>query len=228
MKMKLFALVCGLTASASLFADTVQVTLAGVNGQSDGSYYISPYYGVVAGNNQDIYCDDFNNDINIGQTFTANVTNLATGAFNPGTTRYGTTTDILATDNSGDTQSYDGQQLYEMSAYLTTQFDTADNSDPNNIQIQYTIWDLFSPTAPQANDNNAYLFAAEASLGSLDYSQFNILTDVNAMGGTGGVQEFLTGPVTGTPEPSSMLMLGCGLMLVSTIAYRRRKANQNL
>ncbi len=228
MKATLSMLVCGFAATASLFAGTATVTFDGVNGQID-SYgnLISPYYGTVNGNSTTLYCDDFANYVTDGETWTANVTNLADSADVLTQTRYGGLVQTLATDGSGDTANYDGQQLYEMAAYLTTQFDGNQTDDGN---IQDTIWDLFNPNAGNGGNagplpsTEAYLYAAEQNYGSINAANFEIITQVNNPGLTGGIQEF----IVATPEPSSMLMLGCGLMFVSGIVYRRRKANQKI
>jgi hypothetical protein len=161
-----------------------------------------------------------------GETWTANVTNLADSAEVLTQTRYGGLDQTLQTQGGG-TQSYDGQQLYEMAAYLSTQFDSNATDDGN---IQDTIWDLFNPNAGNSSEpgpipsTEAYLYAAEQNYGSINAANFEILTQVNNPGLTGGIQEF----IVATPEPSSMLMLGCGLMFVSAIVYRRRKANPNI
>lgn len=227
MKTTLFMLVCGLTATATLFAGTATVTFTGPNGETD-SYgnLISPYYGTINGANSTLYCDDFANFVSDGETWTANVTNLADSADVLTQTRYGGLVQTLATDGTGDTANYDGQQLYEMAAYLTTQFD---GNATDNGNIQDTIWDLFNPNAGNAGDpgpipsTEAYLYAAEQNYGSINAANFEILTQVNNPGFTGGIQEFIV-----SPEPSSTLLFGCGLMLVSGIVYRRRKANQKI
>jgi len=48
----------------------------GVNGVNDGQYYVSPYNGTTNGQNVVLFCDDVKNEINFGQTWTANVTDL--------------------------------------------------------------------------------------------------------------------------------------------------------
>ncbi len=234
MKLTLSALVCGMAATATLFAGTATVTLNGVNGEQDPSgEYISPYFATIdygsGPSNATIYCDDIANFVTVGQTWTVNVVNLADTADIATETRYGGLDQTLATSPTT-TQTYDGQQLYEMAAYLTTQFSSDPSQAAENADIQDTIWDLFNPnysnqgsTFPQPT-TEAYLYAAEANYGSLDAANFNILIQPNPTL-QGGIQEFIT---VATPEPSSMLMLGCGLMFVSTIAYRRRKASRNV
>ena len=222
MKIKLVLLLCGLATTATLFAGTATVTFTGANGQIDGyGNLISPYYGTINGANTTLYCDDFANYVSDGETWTANVVNMADSADVAALTRYGGLEQTLATGPGG-TQTYDGQQLYEMAAYLTTQFDGNQTDDGN---IQDTIWDLFNPNAYNSGDagpipsTEAYLYAAEQNYGSINAANFSIVTQVDNPGYTGGIQEFIV-----SPEPSSVLLFGCGLMFVSAILYRRRKA----
>ena len=58
----------------------------GVNGANDGQYYVSPYYGTLNGQTVTLFCDDILNEVNFGQTWQANVTNLGTNNFSQ--TRY--------------------------------------------------------------------------------------------------------------------------------------------
>src|ERR1700730_15377397 len=88
------ALVLALTPMAH--ADgTTTMQFTGVNGANDGYYYVSPYtgtmnYGTSNAQTVGLFCDDINNDVSIGQVWTANVTNLASG--NLSNTRYGSST----------------------------------------------------------------------------------------------------------------------------------------
>ena len=212
-------------AISHLNADPVTATFTGANGQTDSSgYLISPYSATLNGVDTTIYCLDFANEVSTGETWTANVTNLASG--NLSNTRYGDITQTLATSTG--TASYDGQQLYDMAAYLTTQLTPGSAA---NGDIQDTIWDLFNPNSgnganvPPTPSTNSYLFGAEASLGNFNVSDFNVLTNVApvSLTGSGQVQEFLFA----TPEPSSVMLLGFGLIAISIFGGRaiRRKEN---
>lgn len=221
MKSTLLASLIGLSVAAiQLAAGPVSVTFNKANGQTDSSgNLISPYNATVAGLSTTLYCDDFANEVSSGQTWTANVTNLASG--NLSATRYGSITETLATQTG--TGSFDSLQLYEMTAWLTTQYGA---NAGNNGNIQDTIWDLFNPNAGDLNvhppqpSSNAWLFAAEQNYGSIDAANFNILTNTSPvkLSGSGQVQEFLF-----TPEPSSALLLGIGLMALSVVGRRLRK-----
>jgi hypothetical protein len=200
-----------------LAASPVSVTVTGATGETDSAgYLISPYYATINGVDSMIYCDDFANQISMGQTWSANETNLASG--NLSETRYGDITQTLTTQAG--TASYDGQQLYEMAAWLTTQYGS--NATTNGA-IQDTIWDLFNPNAgdptvhPPQPSSNTWLFAAETNYTSIDAADFTVITNTApvTLSGPGQVQEFLI-----TPEPSTTLLLGFGLMAVA-IAGRR-------
>jgi hypothetical protein len=165
------------------------------------------------------YCDDFANTDTPGETWQANETNLASG--NLSNTRYGNISQTLTTQNGSAT--YDGQQLYEMAAWLTTQYGS---NAVNNGNIQDTIWDLFNPNAgdpsvhPPMPGTNTWLFASEANYGSIDTANFSIVTNISpvTLSGAGQVQELLV-----TPEPGTMLLLGLGLMAVAIGGRRTMK-----
>jgi hypothetical protein len=208
--------------AAQLAAGTVNVEFIGANGQKDSSgYLISPYTATINGVSTTVYCDDFANTVSDGQTYTANETNLGSG--NLSLTRYGTISQSLQTQSG--TQTFDAQQLYEMAAWLTTQFTTNGSS---NGDIQDTLWDLFNPNPNNPNikppkpSTNSWLFAAEENYTSINPSAFTILTNTGVeFTGTGQVQEFIfSSPVAQSPEPASMALLGIGLILLSIFGRR--------
>jgi hypothetical protein len=93
----------------------VNMVFTGVNGANDGQYYVSPYSGTMNGTAVVPFCDDILNNVSMWQTWTANVTNLATaiGSNNLSNTRYG------GVWNS----KYSNPALaYEEVSWLTTQF----------------------------------------------------------------------------------------------------------
>src|SRR5260370_10791478 len=111
-------------------ADSTPVTMVftGVNGSNDGQYYVSPYTGTMNGQAVTLFCVDMINEVNFGQTWQANVTNLASG--NLSNTRYGDSAISPVAANAG--------ILYAEAAWLTTQF--ASNSS-DYVSLQYALWD---------------------------------------------------------------------------------------
>jgi hypothetical protein len=207
-------------ATAQLWAGPVSVTLNSANGQTDSSgYLISPYNVTVGGTATAAFCDDFANSDSPGETWQANETNLASG--NLSNTRYGNISQTLTTASG--TATYDGQQLYEMAAWLTTQYGS---NAVNNGNIQDTIWDLFNPNAgdpsshPPVPGTNSWLLASEANYSTIDAADFNILTNTPpvTLSGPGQEQELII-----TPEPSTMLFLGFGLMALALGGRRARR-----
>jgi hypothetical protein len=215
------ALVTGALAM-QLSAGSVSVTFTGANGEKDTSgYLISPYTATVNGVSTTIYCDDFANSVSSGQSYSANETNLGSG--NLSLTRYGSVTENLQTQSGS--QSFNSQQVYEMAAWLTTQF--ASNA-PANGNIQDTLWDLFDQTtganaAPKPS-STSWLFSAEQNYASVNASNFTILTNVNeTASGKGQVQEFIMGTpeIAQAPEPASMGLLGLGMIMLSIFGRRK-------
>ena len=198
---------------SQLGASTVTAVFVGANGQTDSAgYLISPYTATVNGINTTIYCDDFANTVSNGQTWTANLTNLASG--NLSNTRYGTISQTLST-SATTSATFNATQLYDMAAWLTTQFSTGSAS---NGDIQDTIWDLFNPDSvnsgvnPPQPSSDTWLYAAEKNYNTINAASFEIMTNTNAQfAGKGQTQEF----ITDTPEPSSVLLLGFGLLALA-------------
>jgi hypothetical protein len=63
-------------------AAPVTMVFQNVNGTNDGQYYVSPYTGTMNGQMVTLFCDDVLNEVNFGQTWQANVTNLGTAIQN--------------------------------------------------------------------------------------------------------------------------------------------------
>lgn len=215
-------------AMSQLSAGTINAVFVGANGQTDNSgYLISPYTATLNGVSTTIYCDDFANRVSPGQQWTANLTNLASG--NLSNTRYGSVSNTLSTSDST-TASYNSTQLYEMAAWLTTQFAASGTAGySSNGDIQDTLWDLFNPNAqnsgvnPPTPSSDQWLYAAEKNYTKINLASFNILTNTNeAYSGAGQTQEF----IVATPEPSSVLLLGFGLIAIGVAGKRalRRSA----
>jgi hypothetical protein len=187
----------------------VTMVFTGVNGANNGLYYVSPYYGTLNGQVVTLFCVDIINDVNFGQTWQANVTNLASG--NLSNTRYG--------DSAISPVAANAPVLYAEAAWLTTQF----ASNPTDyVSLQYALWDLMNPGSEPTSYGNVqhWLNLAGANYGSIDRSQFDVVTNVGPLSLTGQVQEF----VIRTPEPSPLALLLCGMLALALLASLQRTA----
>ncbi len=223
MKHLLTTILLGAAAIGPLAAGTVNVTFTGANGQTDAyGNYISPYYGTVNGVATTIYCDDYADHVNSSNNWTATITSLSS-SLNNTSTRFGSESEVLPNSSNGNT-TFNGLQLYEMAAYLTTQL-TPNNSANGNIQD--TIWGIFNPgNTPLPYLNNqldfSWLYLAEANYStwaSANAQNWYILTPSSNTPS----QEFLYSQASPTPEPASLLLSGFGLLAVLFGANRLRK-----
>jgi hypothetical protein len=188
----------------------VQMVFQGVNGANDGQYYVSPYYGTMNGQTVTLFCDDILNEVNFGQTWSANVTNLATAVNNNdfSQTRYGSVTGSAVLGNPA--------LAYEEAAWLTTQF----ASNPGDmVNLQYALWDIMNPGV-RGNGNSDvqnWLLLASQNSGSINLNNFEIVTNCGPLTLTGQVQEF----IVPTPEPGTLALLICGMLALSAGLMRR-------
>jgi hypothetical protein len=193
-------------------ADDISFTLTGVSGGSAGGVYTSPYYATVNGiANVLVVCDDFSHEDSLGQswtTTTSTLSNLSDARFDQG-------------------QSDQLQQYGEV-AWLFNQL-LANPSDGNNIS--FAIWAVFTPSSESSSgftwsgpgSSASWLAAAEGQTYTAgEFSNIEILTPTT--GGPGSPQEFIT--EVPTPEPSSLLLLGVGMLGISLLVRRKSYLNR--
>lgn len=213
-----FALLLFITSAARADGTTTMV-FTGVNGVSNGVYYVSPYTGVMnagSANAQPValFCDDINNEVYVGEVWQANVTNMATGNF--ANTRYGNGS---VNPNLG---GKNPQVLYEEAAWIVSQF--APHSG-DYVSLQYALWDLMSPNAEPTNyaGSDAITVSQWLNWAASNYTQinpanFSIVTNVGPLAYKGQVQEF----IVPTPEPGAIVLMLVG-MGVAFLLIRRRQ-----
>ena len=194
-------------------ASTVNVTLTGAGGvvSNDGGVFVGPYQLLVGGQTINAPCDDYSDEIWVGESWQANENPL---------TAAGVSSSLFGSHANAD-------HLYLEAAYLTSLFGKEPTSDYNDIA--YAIWGLFDPAglASSNYDAGATAFLTQAEDAQLNFSDFKgwqILTPINGSQSEGGrPQEFIIpGGPTPTPEPATLALLGAGLVAVALVNRRKR------
>jgi hypothetical protein len=168
---------------------------------------IPPYEGTLNGKAADFYCVDFTHDITAGMTWTVYGLNLTSKVSAFGSTLLKNKTEYL-----------------EM-AWLITQMEAA-TTQTMKAEYQWAVWSFTGGVTPSSYSESVSTFTHEA-LTAVDDGYngkgWEILTPTGAHG-----QEFLVDPplVSSTPEPSSMLLFGTGLIGLS-FAIRKKWPAKN-
>jgi hypothetical protein len=190
--------------------------LTGVNGNSYAGVYTSPYSATVNGVATTVICDDFSTESSIGQTWTANVTTVAS---------------VVAGTSSA---KFSPAQSYDAVANLANQLLSVSASSQQAIVLSFAIWDIFDAGGVQSwltshpDPDGVYTAAMTAANTALTakytagaYSNFYIYSST-----VGVPQEFIgigSGSVS-TPEASSPVILAVDLLALGIIVwlFRRR------
>jgi hypothetical protein len=188
----------------------VNMVFTGVNGVNDGQFYVSPYTGTMNGQNVVLFCDDIINEVTFNQQWQANVTNLgaAIAGHNFSQTRYGGVSTSAVFNNRA--------LAYEEAAWLVTQFASNKN---DLVNLQYALWDIMNPGS-RGNTNadvQNWLWLAGQNYTTINPNNFEIVTNVGPLCLTGQVQEF----IVQTPEPATLAMLLCGLLVLAVRLFNR-------
>jgi len=226
--------------SSASFAQTTSVVLTGVgNGATVWSggtgVYLDPYTATVGGvPGTSVICDDWSDNSYVNESWTANVTTLA--SLNAGTNS--TTNPPMFGNDPG---------LYNQLAWLATQLMVNPTSYANQVAVSFAIWELTYPysTNPETPSPTSFL-AGSAQAGQQSCSGQTcvntLLSEAAAAvanGYTGDGWSILT-PIAGTitptnlgvpqeflvhvPESSTLAMLGADFLglLALGLFFRRR------
>lgn len=141
-----FAIVLmALTGSALADSTTVNIELTGVGGANGGGVYTYPYNFTVNGNPASLICDAFDNEVWIGESWTATVSSLL--------------------GNQGMFSNTPNSQLnYETAGLI---FNDILSGKLNSVAGNWAIWGLFSTNA----QNNPFFTSSGASSIESQYLQ---------------------------------------------------------
>jgi hypothetical protein len=197
--------------------------LVGVNGNNYAGIYIGPYDIQVGGSSGPTYgmiCDDFNDDINIGSTWTAKPISVSST----------TLSQTLFGSQSGALMGYEEAAALSYAIMFNNQGSSA------NALMQYAIWAIFSPTQVQnwlkANDGSHYASDWQTIQGWITWasqhgsqsllSEFVVWTPQNCQSGNCAGQEFFQY----VPEGGTALMylLMAGIFCFGAMWMRSRGA----
>jgi len=234
--MKKMAFIAALLLSsggASLFAaSTLQLIGPPSNGITLDNIYISPYTALINGVSTPVICDDFVDEVQLGESWSATVSNVGALASNV----------KWATDPG--VAGYNEQASYNEAAWLATQLLSPTTTSVQAGEISYAIWAVFDPidvkswlsadlaTTSAVFGKTGYLAQASA-FSTTNFSNVLVYTPVAGSQSCCGVpQEFLalTPPTVGTPEASGVATLGVdflGLMALVAVFRRRIFAASN-
>ncbi|MEO8623665.1 MAG: PEP-CTERM sorting domain-containing protein [bacterium] len=172
-----------------------------------GTYGGTRDFGGALPQNVGLNCVDFFHEVFVNQEWDANISNLGAG-------------DVSLTRHAG------SLDLYRQAAWLISNYNTT------NVQAtQATLWNLFLNPGSNWTPDAALLAAAQAPHPGFDYSDFYVVTDVNAGGlnDASSVQEFIVfdpsldnTDVTPTPEPAMFMLVGTGLLGFGGFGARKR------
>jgi hypothetical protein len=231
-----------LSSTAAKASDVTTLTLTGVGGQSTDGIYVYPYEFTVATTGGatdykvDLSCLSFNREISVGESWQVDV--------------YSVNSNFLPQAGaSGLTETQFLEDAYLYNQYHAAELEGGSAGAQQISDIQFAIWYIMDPTSAVTSesgyDGNAAALVAAATKSSNYGSSSALAADANDVvyipvpgtqtGNDGLPQIFmgnagyapLDGPLPATPEPTSLLLLGTGMMGMVFI-MRRKLMNAEL
>ena len=229
----------------------INFTLTSAGPANLGGVYTSPYVATIGStSNVRVICDDFTDDVFVGESWTVTATNLSQLPLG------GSSSPVLwETANTSPAGQQKQVTDYITAAILAEQLVTLNPLSLNAELLSYAIWDVFVPTSSSVlttssqSTVNSYLSAAQTQANDLvthsatladataNFANVMIYTADPKSGGAvtscpagktcGAPQEFL---VVSMAEPSAIVLLLMDLLAVFSLVcfFRKRQRGASL